>query len=222
MKNLYGLNPGECWWAASDIGWVVGHEYICYSPLLHGNTTVMYEGKPVGTPDSGQFFRVISEHNVAGCFLTPTAVRAIKAADIKATEGAKYDISSLRAVFIAGEPCDLNTRTWAEKYFKAPVLNNWWQTETAHAITATCVGLGNHLNPPNTSAGKPVPGFDIRVLDEDGKEAGVGNLGRIVCKLPLAPGTMSTLFKADQRFNDTYFSDYKGRRYVNYVIIRAQ
>ena len=161
--------------------------------------------------NSGQFFRVISEHNVAGCFLTPTAVRAIKAADINATEGAKYDVSSLRAMFIAGEPCDLNTRIWAEKYFKAPVLNNWWQTETAHAITATCVGLGNHLNPPNTSAGKPVPGFDIRVLDEDGKEAGVGNLGRIVCKLPLAPGTMSTLFKADQRFNDTYFSDYKGK-----------
>ena len=116
----------------------------------------------------------------------------------------------MRYIFIAGEPCDLNTRAWAEKHFNVPVLNNWWQTETAHAITATCVGLGNRLSPPNTSAGKPVPGFDIRVLEEDGSETHVGKLGRIVCKLPMAPGTMSTLFKADQRFKDTYFSDYKG------------
>jgi propionyl-CoA synthetase len=211
MKNLYGLSPGECWWAASDIGWVVGHEYICYSPLLNGNTTVMYEGKPVGTPDAGQFFRVISEHNVAGCFLTPTAVRAIKAVDINAAEGKKYDISCLKYMFIAGEPCDLNTRNWAEEHFNVPVLNNWWQTETAHAITATCVGLGNRLDPPKTSAGKPVPGFDVRVIKEDGNEAGIGQLGRIVCKLPIAPGTMTTLFKAGQRFKDTYFSNYIGK-----------
>ena len=114
-------------------------------------------------------------------------------------------------MFIAGEPCDQNTRNWAEEHFKVPVLNNWWQTETAHPITATCIGLGNSLNPPSTSAGKPVPGFDVRVIDEEGKEAIVGQLGRIVCKLPIAPGTMSTLFRADQRFQDTYFSNYKGR-----------
>ena len=145
MKNLYGLDPGECWWAASDIGWVVGHEYICYSPLLHGNTTIIYEGKPIGTPDAGQFFRVISEHRVAGFFVAPTAIRAIKTADPSGSEAQKYDISSskLKYMFVAGECCDHETRVWAEKHFASPVLNNWWQTETAHAITATCVGLGN-------------------------------------------------------------------------------
>ena len=210
MRNLYGLDPGECWWAASDIGWVVGHEYICYSPLLNGNTSIMYEGKPVGTPDSGQFFRVIAEHNVAGFFVAPTAVRAIKTADPNAIEGKKYDVSCLKYMFVAGEPCDHNTRVWAARHFGVPVLNNWWQTETAHAITATCVGLGNSLNPPRNTAGKPVPGFDVRVLQEDGSEAPVSTLGRIVCKMPIAPGTMSTLFRADERFKDTYFSNYKG------------
>lgn len=221
MKNLYGVNPGECWWAASDIGWVVGHEYICYSPFLNRSTTVMYEGKPVGTPDAGQFFRVISEHKVKGLFLTPTAVRAIKAVDLHAVEGKKYDISSLKYIFIAGEPCDLNTRNWAEEHFNVPVLNNWWQTETAHAITATCVGLGNSLSPPKTSAGKAVPGFDVRILGQDGSELPNNQLGRIVCKLPLAPGTMSTLFKADQRFKDTYFSDYQGMPQIRYFCIQT-
>lgn len=210
MNALYGLNPGDVWWAASDLGWIVGHEYICYSPLLGGNTTVVYEGKPVGTPDAGQFSRVIEENNVKALFTAPTALRAIKMADKDGVEGAKYNVDSLQYLFVAGEHCDHSTRLWAEKHFNVPVMDNWWQTETAHAITATCVGLGNRLAPPENVSGKPVPGFDVKIVLEDGKEAGVAELGRIVCKLPLAPGTMTTLYNADERFVDTYFKSYPG------------
>ncbi|XP_059079645.1 acyl-CoA synthetase short-chain family member 3, mitochondrial-like [Tigriopus californicus] len=210
MNALYGMSPDEVWWAASDFGWIVGHEYICYSPLLNGNTSIIYEGKPVGTPDAGQFFRVISEHNVSGLFTAPTALRAIKRVDHDILDGKQYDISSLKYLFVAGEHCDHDTRLWCAQNFKVPILDHWWQTETAHAITATCVGLGNGLYPPKDVTGLPVPGFNVKVLNESGEEAKAEELGRIVCKLPMPPGTFSTLYQAESKFEETYFTKYPG------------
>eukprot|EP00094_Tigriopus_californicus_P005227 TCALIF_05040-PA protein Name:"Similar to ACSS3 Acyl-CoA synthetase short-chain family member 3, mitochondrial (Pongo abelii)" AED:0.15 eAED:0.15 QI:132/0.46/0.57/0.85/0.38/0.5/14/48/644 len=233
MNALYGMRnrrycPDEVWWAASDFGWIVGHEYICYSPLLNGNTSIIYEGKPVGTPDAGQFFRVISEHNVSGLFTAPTALRAIKRVDHDILDGKQYDISrisflinnlqnyfslvgrSLKYLFVAGEHCDHDTRLWCAQNFKVPILDHWWQTETAHAITATCVGLGNGLYPPKDVTGLPVPGFNVKVLNESGEEAKAEELGRIVCKLPMPPGTFSTLYQAESKFEETYFTKYPG------------
>ncbi|TRY74036.1 hypothetical protein TCAL_05040 [Tigriopus californicus] len=222
------FSPDEVWWAASDFGWIVGHEYICYSPLLNGNTSIIYEGKPVGTPDAGQFFRVISEHNVSGLFTAPTALRAIKRVDHDILDGKQYDISrisflinnlqnyfslvgrSLKYLFVAGEHCDHDTRLWCAQNFKVPILDHWWQTETAHAITATCVGLGNGLYPPKDVTGLPVPGFNVKVLNESGEEAKAEELGRIVCKLPMPPGTFSTLYQAESKFEETYFTKYPG------------
>ena len=210
MDTIYGVSPGEVWWAASDMGWIVGHEYTCYSPLLARNTSVMYEGKPVGTPDPGQFFRVIQEHGVRGMFTAPTAIRAIEREDPEGEWAARYDLSSLRQLFVAGEHCDYRTRLWAEQHFRVPVLDNWWQTETGHALTSTCVGLGHSLDPPKDVSGMAVPGWDIRILRDDQTEADPNELGRIVAKLPMPPGCMSTLFQADQRFVDTYFTSYPG------------
>lgn len=210
MKTIYGVNPGETWWAASDLGWIVGHEYTCYSPLLARNTSVVFEGKPVGTPDPGQFFRVIEEHKVAGMFTAPTAIRAIKREDDEGKFASRYSLASLRQLFVAGEHCDYDTRLWAEKHFQVPVLDNWWQTETGHALTSTCLGLGHSTNPPKDVSGMAVPGWDMKVLKQDGSDAGPNELGRIVAKLPMPPGCMSTLYKADQRFVDTYFTEYPG------------
>ena len=210
MDHIYGVEPGEVWWAASDMGWIVGHEYTCYSPLLARNTSVMYEGKPVGTPDPGQFFRVIEEHQVRGMFTAPTAIRAVEREDPQGTFAAKYNLDCLRNLFVAGEHCDYRTRLWAEKHFRVPVLDNWWQTETGHALTSTCVGLGHSVSPPKDVSGMAVPGWDIKILKDDQTEAGPNELGRIVAKLPMPPGCMSTLFKADQRFVDTYFTTYPG------------
>ena len=210
MDTIYGVSPGEVWWAASDMGWIVGHEYTCYSPLLARNTSVMYEGKPVGTPDPGQFFRVIQEHGVRGMFTAPTAIRAIEREDPEGEWAARYELSSLRQLFVAGEHCDYRTRLWAEQHFRVPVLDNWWQTETGHALTSTCVGLGHSLDPPKDVSGMAVPGWDIRILRDDQTEADPNELGRIVAKLPMPPGCMSTLFQADQRFVDTYFTSYPG------------
>jgi len=210
MENIYGSKPGDTWWAASDLGWIVGHEYICYSPLLNRNTSVLYEGKPVGTPDAKQFFRVIQDHGVNGMFTAPTAIRAIKREDQEGQGTKEMDISSLKHLFVAGEHCDYETRLWAEKIFQVPVLDNWWQTETGHALTSTCIGLGNSLSPPKDVSGMAVPGWDIKILKEDGSEAEPNELGRIVAKLPMPPGCMSTLFRADQRFEDTYFTSFPG------------
>jgi len=210
MDNIYGMKPGETWWAASDMGWIVGHEYTCYSPLLARNTSIMYEGKPVATPDPGQFFRVIEEHKVCGMFTAPTAIRAIEREDPNGEYAAKYNLDSLRTLFVAGEHCDYRTRLWAEKHFRAPVLDNWWQTETGHALTSTCVGFGHSLNPPKDVSGMAVPGWDIKILRDDQTEAEPNELGRIVAKLPMPPGCMSTLFNADRRFVDTYFTSYPG------------
>lgn len=210
MRAIYGINTGEVWWAASDLGWIVGHSYICYAPLLAGNTTVVYEGKPVGTPDPGQFFRVVAQHGVAGMFTAPTALRSIMQQDPDSAHARAHDTSSLRCLFVAGEPLDNETRVWAEGAFGTPVLDNWWQTETGYAITAHCVGLGMSLRPPRGASGKAFMGFDVRVLREDGSEAGVGELGRLACRLPLPPGVMSTLYRAPERFTETYFTKFPG------------
>ncbi|CAG0902921.1 unnamed protein product [Darwinula stevensoni] len=211
MKYIYGMNKGDVWWAASDLGWVLGHSYICYGPLLNGSTTILYEGKPVSTPDAYQFFRVIHEYNANALFTAPTALRSIKREDPHGEHGTKkYPLQSFRYLFVAGEHCDYETREWAEKAFKVPVLDNWWQTETGHAITATSVGLGCSTSPPRDVSGMPVPGYDVRVLRPDRSEAEPGELGRIVCKMPLPPGNFTNLYSAGERFVKTYFSEYPG------------
>lgn len=210
MRTIYGMNPGEVWWAASDLGWIVGHSYICYAPLLAGNTTVVYEGKPVGTPDAGQFFRVVAQHGVTGMFTAPTALRSIMHSDPQHTHAAAHDTSSMRCLFVAGEPLDHDTRVWSEGAFGTPVLDNWWQTETGYAITAHCVGLGMPMRPPRGASGKAFMGFDVRVLRDDGSEAGPGELGRLACRMPMPPGFMSTLYNARDRFTETYFTKFPG------------
>jgi propionyl-CoA synthetase len=210
MHAIYGLEKNDVWWTASDMGWVVGHSYICYGPLVYGITSVMYEGKPDRTPDPGAYFRVIHEHGVNAMFTAPTALRVIKRVDPEVKYGFQYSTKSLRTLFVAGEHCDYDTVVWARRIFHVPVLNHWWQTETGHAITAVCIGFSHSLNPPKYSAGFPFIGYDVHVLRPDGTEANWNELGRIVCKLPLPPGTMSTLYKAPERFVQVYFSKYPG------------
>ncbi|XP_013186107.1 acyl-CoA synthetase short-chain family member 3, mitochondrial isoform X1 [Amyelois transitella] len=208
MHAVYGLRKGV-WWSASDLGWVVGHSYICYGPLLAGLTSILYEGKPDRTPDPGQYFRIIEQHRVNALFTIPTAFRVLKRADPSAKYARRYCGKSLKTVFIAGEHCDQDTRQWAERIFGVPVLNHWWQTETGSAITAACLGYGVKSVPPH-SAGYPVPGYDMRTLREDGTECQPGEVGRLVAKLPLPPGFASTLWQADERFKKTYFESYPG------------
>ncbi|XP_033213389.1 acyl-CoA synthetase short-chain family member 3, mitochondrial [Belonocnema kinseyi] len=210
MNAIYGMDKDSTWWGASDMGWVVGHSYICYGPLLYGITSVMYEGKPDRTPDAGQYFRIIDQHKVNALFTVPTAFRIIRRADPEILFGRRYSTKSLKAIFVAGEHCDYETKAWAEKTFKVPILNHWWQTETGHAVTATCLGLGHTTNPPKYSTGMPFPGFNVQVLREDGSKAEAHELGRIVIKQPLPPGVMSTLHLAPERFKDVYFSKYPG------------
>ncbi|MBN3279345.1 ACSS3 synthetase, partial [Polyodon spathula] len=210
MSNVYGLSPGEVWWAASDLGWVVGHSYICYAPLLHGNTTILYEGKPVGTPDAGAFFRLISEHGVAAMFTAPTAIRAIRQHDPQAALGRQHPLTRMRTLFVAGERCDADTLSWAKKTFKVPVLDHWWQTESGSPITASCIGLGNSLTPPPGQAGKPVPGYNVMVLDYSMQKVKSKTLGNIVVKLPLPPGAVTTLWENDDIFNKLYFTTFPG------------
>ncbi|MCF1185001.1 propionyl-CoA synthetase [Marichromatium gracile] len=205
MGNIYDVQPGEVFWAASDVGWVVGHSYIVYAPLLRGCTTVVYEGKPVGTPDAGAFWRVIEEHKVKVLFTAPTAFRAIKGADPKAEHLGRYDTSSLSALFLAGERCDPDTLHWAEDILKRPVIDHWWQTETGWAIAANCIGIEQLP----VKAGSPtcaVPGYDIQVLDDEGEPVKPGNIGRIMVKLPLPPGCLSTLWGNDTRYVQSYLS----------------
>uniref|UniRef100_A0A669C347 Acyl-CoA synthetase short-chain family member 3, mitochondrial n=1 Tax=Oreochromis niloticus TaxID=8128 RepID=A0A669C347_ORENI len=208
MSNIYGLSPGEVWWAASDLGWVVGHSYICYAPLLHGNGTVLYEGKPVGTPDSGAFFRVLSEHGVSSMFTAPTAIRAIRQQDPQATCGKKYPLTRLRSLFVAGERCDVETLQWAKGNFGVPVLDHWWQTETGSAITSSCIGLGNSLTPPAGQAGKPVPGYNV--IDDNMQEVKPRSLGNIVVRLPLPPGAALSLWQNQDLFKKLYFTKFPG------------
>ena len=209
MKNLYGVDPGEVYWAASDIGWVVGHSYIIYGPLLHGNTTVMFEGKPVGTPDAGAFWRVASEHKVAAMFTAPTAFRAIKQQDPDGRFIEKYDTSNLRTLFLAGERCDPDTLHWAQDKLGIPVIDHWWQTETGWAIAANCVGM-ELLPVKSGSVGPPAPGWDVRSLDASGNPVEPGQTGAIACKLPLPPGTLPGLWEAEDRFRSSYLEAFPG------------
>ncbi len=205
MRHVYGVAPGEVFWSASDVGWVVGHSYIVYGPLLHGCTTVLYEGKPVGTPDAGAFWRVIEQHKVAVLFTAPTAFRAIKRDDPEAKHLARYDTSSLRALFLAGERCDPNTLEWAGEILGVPVVDHWWQTETGWAIAANCLGLEPLPIKPGSPT-KPVPGYDVQVLGDEGKPVSAGTIGRIMLRLPLPPGCLPTLWGNDERFRASYLA----------------
>ncbi len=209
MKNIYNIDPDDVWWSASDIGWIVGHSYIVYAPLFHGCTTVLFEGKPVGTPDAGVFWRIISEHKVKSLFTAPTAFRAIKKEDPNGNFFKKYDLSSFESLFLAGERADPDTLKWAEGLLKVPVIDHWWQTETSWAISANCAGIGLEKTKYG-SACKPVPGYDVKILKSDGKEAKPNEMGDVVVKLPLPPGTFPTLWGADQRYKETYMSNYPG------------
>ncbi len=209
MPNLYGVAPGEVFWAASDVGWVVGHSYICYGPLLHGATTVVYEGKPVGTPDAGAFWRMISEHKISALFTAPTAFRAIKKEDPNGQLIGKYDLSCLRTLFLAGERADPETIKWAEAKLKVPVIDHWWQTETGWAIAGNPVGLGV-MPVKYGSPTVPMPGFQVDVLDENGKLLGANQNGTLAIKLPMPPGCLPTLWNNDERMRTSYLTEYPG------------
>ncbi|MGA3172905.1 MAG: propionyl-CoA synthetase [Syntrophorhabdales bacterium] len=203
MKNIYGVDPGDVFWAASDVGWVVGHSYIVYAPLLYGCTTVMYEGKPVGTPDPGAFWRVISDHKVKALFTAPTAFRAIKKEDPNGTFLKGYDLSHFKSLFLAGERLDPDTYYWASQLLQRPVIDHWWQTETGWAIAANCVGL-EQLPIRAGSPTKPVPGYQIEIMSDNGAVLPAGKEGTIVIKLPLPPGSFMTLWKQDAKFRESY------------------
>ncbi len=209
MNNVYDVSPGAIFWAASDVGWVVGHSYIVYAPLFHGCTTVLYEGKPVGTPDPGAFWRVIDEHKVNVLFTAPTAFRAIKKEDPNGTYIHKYDLSRFKALFLAGERCDSDTLRWAEDKLGVPVIDHWWQTESGWPMVANCLGMGPHPIKAGSPT-KPVPGYDVRVLDDDGRTLGDGEMGNLVVKLPLPPGCLPTLWNHDAAFQEKYTNPFPG------------
>jgi propionyl-CoA synthetase len=209
MANIYNVKPGDVYWAASDVGWVVGHSYIVYGPLFNGNTTVIYEGKPVGTPDPGAFWRVVSEYQVKVLFTAPTAFRAIKKEDPTGEYLQSYDLTCLQSLFLAGERCDPSTLEWATDKLQIPVIDHWWQTETGWSICANCLGLET----PNIvvgSPGKPVPGYQVQVLSDHGGKVKEGEIGSLVVKLPLPPGTFTTLWQADARYCEAYFGRFPG------------
>ncbi len=209
MKNIYGVEPGEVYWAASDVGWVVGHSYIVYAPLFHGSTTILFEGKPVGTPDAGVFWRVLSEHNVSVMFTAPTAFRAIKREDPEGKLIKDYDLSNFRTLFLAGERTDPDTLHWAENNLKVPVIDHWWQTETGWSIGTNCIGI--EMLP--VKAGSPTraaPGYDVQILDNDGSELPRGEMGAICVKLPLPPSCFPNLWNASDRYIESYMAEFPG------------
>ena len=209
MKNVYDVDAGEVYWAASDVGWVVGHSYIVYAPLLKGCTTVLYEGKPVGTPDPGAFWRIIDQHGVGVLFTAPTAFRAIKKEDPNGNYVKKYDLSRFRALFLAGERCDPDTLLWAQEMLGVPVIDHWWQTETGWAIAANCMGI----EPLPVKPGSPtraVPGYDVRVLDDAGNDLPAGEMGSITVKLPLPPGCLPTLWNNEEGYRKAYLEQHPG------------
>jgi propionyl-CoA synthetase len=209
MKAIYNVDAGDVYWAASDVGWVVGHSYIVYAPLLRGCTTILFEGKPVGTPDAGVFWRVIGQHKVRTMFTAPTALRAIKREDPRAELMQKYDLSKFYALFLAGERLDPDTLKWAQKALKVPVIDHWWQTETGWAICANCLGL--HPYPVKEgSATKPAPGWNLQVVDPNNQPLPVGQIGALVVKLPLPPGALLTLYNNDQGFIKSYLEEFPG------------
>ena len=209
MKNIYNVNPGEVFWAASDVGWVVGHSYICYAPLIHGNTTVVFEGKPVGTPDASTFWRVIQEHNVRSFFTAPTAFRAIKRDDPTGAMIKKFDMAGLRALYLAGERADPDTIAWAQSVMDVPVYDHWWQTETGYTIAGNPAGI-EKMPVKIGSATVAMPGYDVRILDEGGQQVKPGELGSIAIKLPLPPGTLPTLWNAPERMLKSYLTTFPG------------
>jgi propionyl-CoA synthetase len=209
MKNIYDTKPGEVFWAASDVGWVVGHSYIVYAPLLNGSTTILYEGKPVGTPDPGAFWRVVSEHNVKALFTAPTAFRAIKKEDPRGEYKQKYDISCLKYLFLAGERLDPDTYHWATDLLKIPVVDHWWQTETGWAIAANCMGLDAQPLKAGSPT-KPAPGYQVEILDDAGNPVENGVEGVVAIKLPLPPGTLPTLWQNDEKYKESYLETYPG------------
>ncbi|CUJ09849.1 propionyl-CoA synthetase [Cognatishimia activa] len=209
MQAIYNIKPGEVFWAASDVGWVVGHSYICYAPLIHGNTTIVFEGKPVGTPDAGTFWRVISEHNVTSFFTAPTALRAVKREDPEGTMVKDYDMSCLGQVYLAGERADPDTLEWAQHHLKVPVIDHWWQTETGWAIAANPLGV-EELPIKLGSPAKAMPGYQVDILGDDGHPVADGELGAIAVKLPLPPGTLPTLWNAEARFKSSYLEAFPG------------
>ena len=209
MKNIYNMNPGDVYWAASDVGWVVGHSYIVYGPLLHGCTTIIYEGKPIGTPDAGAFWRVISQHNVKALFTAPTAFRAIKKEDPNGEFLKNYDLGDFQTLFLAGERLDPDTYHWASDLLKVPVIDHWWQTETGWAIVANPMGI-EQFPVKAGSPTMPVAGYDVRILDHEGNEVAPGTEGNIVVKLPLPPGTLATLWRNEDRFISSYMKTFPG------------
>ncbi len=209
MRHIYGVEPGDVYWAASDVGWVVGHSYIVYGPLLHGCTTILYEGKPVGTPDAGAFWRVIAQHKVKVMFTAPTAFRAIKREDPRGDFIHRYDLSHFKTLFLAGERCDPDTLLWAQRQLKVPVIDHWWQTETGWAISANCMGIEPLPVKPG-SATKPVPGYDVQILDNDGKPLPANTIGAIVIRLPLPPGSLPTMWHNEEGYKKFYLSRFPG------------
>ena len=209
MKNIYNVGPGDVFWAASDVGWVVGHSYICYAPLIAGNTTVVFEGKPVGTPDAGAFWRVISDHNVKCLFTAPTAFRAIKRQDPSGDFVKQYDLSCLDSLFLAGERSDPDTIEWAQDQLQVPVIDHWWQTETGYCIAGNPLGI-EHLPVKIGSPTVAMPGYDVQILDDAGHEVPRGDLGAIAVKLPLPPGTLPTLWNAEERYRTSYLNTFPG------------
>ncbi len=209
MKNVYDIEPGDVYWAASDVGWVVGHSYIIYGPLLKGCTTIIYEGKPIGTPDAGAFWRVISQHEVKVLFTAPTAFRAIKKEDPNGEFFKKYDLSKFEALYLAGERLDPDTYHWAKDLLNVPVTDHWWQTETGWAIVANCRGIEEFPIKPG-SATRPAPGYDVRILDHQGREVKAEEEGNVVIKLPLPPGTLASLWRDDEKFVKSYMSNFPG------------
>ncbi|MDA8866802.1 propionyl-CoA synthetase [Candidatus Pelagibacter sp.] len=209
MKNIYNIDSDDIWWSASDIGWIVGHSYIVYAPLFKGCTTVLFEGKPVGTPDAGAFWKIISDYKVKSLFTAPTAFRAIKKEDPEGKYFSKYDLSSFESLFLAGERADPDTIKWAENLLKVPVIDHWWQTETSWAISSNCTGI-EMMETKYGSACKAVPGYDVKIIKPDQTLAKPNEMGDIVVKLPLPPGTFPTLWNADQRYKENYMTNYKG------------
>ena len=209
MKNVYDVEPGDVFWAASDVGWVVGHSYICYAPLIHGNTTIVFEGKPVGTPDAGTFWRVMSEHNVKVFFTAPTAFRAVKREDPEGKLFANYDLPHLKSIFLAGERADPDTIKWLGNMTGLPVIDHWWQTETGYAIAGNPMGI-EPLPVKIGSPTVPMPGYDVQILDDGGHPLPAGELGAITIKLPLPPGCLPTLWNAEERFKSSYLEAFPG------------
>lgn len=209
MKNIYNIQAGDVYWAASDVGWVVGHSYIVYAPLFNGSTTIVFEGKPVGTPDAGVFWRVISDHKVKAMFTAPTAFRAIKREDPKAELIKQYDLSNFEALFLAGERTDPDTLHWAEDSLGVPVIDHWWQTETGWAICANCIGI-HQFEVKEGSPTKAAPGWNVQVVDADCKQVAAGDIGALVVKLPLPPGTLPTLWQNDKRYLESYLDEFPG------------